>query len=79
MTKPKLLDLYRRELRVRHYSPRTEKSYVDWVRRYARFHDMKHPKELGSDGIARFLTHLAQERNVSASTQSQAASALMFL
>jgi integron integrase len=79
VAKPKLLDRYRRELRVRHYSRRTEKSYVGWVRRFVRFHDMKHPKQLGSDDVARFLTDLAQFHNVSASTQSQAASALIFL
>lgn len=75
----KLLDQVRRELRVRHRSPRTIEAYVGWVRRYVIFHGKRHPAELGEEEIARFLTYLAEERRVSASTQSQAASALIFL
>ncbi len=75
----KLLERVRRELRVRRYSPRTEKSYVGWIRRFMRFHGGKHPSKLDRDELARYLTHLAEERNVSASTQSQAASAILFL
>ena len=79
MKKVKLLDQLRRALRVRHYSLRTEQAYTGWVRRYVRFHGMRHPNELGADELAAFLTYLAEQRHVSASTQSQAASALIFL
>lgn len=74
-----LLTDLRHALRVRHYSYRTERSYVDWVKRFIRFHDLRHPKELGARDISRFLTWLAIQRNVSASTQSQALSAITFL
>ena len=75
----KLLEQVRRELRVRHRSPRTVEAYGGWVRRYVIFHGKRHPAELGAEEISRFLTYLADERRVSASTQSQAASALVFL
>ncbi len=75
----KLLGKLRNELRVRRYSRRTEESYVGWVRRYVQFHNKRHPAELGAEAVARYLSYLAQERRVSASTQSQAASALIFL
>ena len=64
---------------MRHYSLRTEQVYVGWVRRYVHFHGLRHPRELGAPEVAAFLTHLASERNVSASTQGQAKSALLFL
>jgi len=76
---PKLLDLVRDTLRRRHYSYRTEQSYVDWIRRFVFFHGRRHPREMGADEVTAFLTHLARERNVSASTQNQALSALLFL
>lgn len=76
---PKLLDQLREAIRVRHYSIRTEEAYVDWVRRYIFFHNKRHPKEMGANEIAAFLSHLAIERGVSASTQNQARSALLFL
>lgn len=76
---PRLLDQVRRALRVRRYSRRTEEAYVGWVRRYVLFHGKRHPRKLGTDAIAEFLTDLAETRRVSASTQSQAASALIFL
>jgi site-specific recombinase XerD len=66
-------------LRYRHYSIRTEKAYVAWVRRYILFHDKRHPNEMGSAEIEAFLTHLAVDQNVAASTQNQALSALLFL
>jgi integron integrase len=66
-------------MRLRHYSPRTLEAYVGWIRRYVIFHGKRHPAELGEREIGQFLTHLAGERRVSASTQSQAASALIFL
>ncbi len=77
--KPKLLDLLRRELRGRHYSYRTEQTYVHWARRYIFFHNKKHPQDLGAKEIRDFLTHLSVEKRVSASTQNQAFSALLFL
>ena len=67
-TPPKLLDQLRAEIRVRHYSIRTEHTYADWVRRFVRFHGMRHPKDMGSAEINRFLTHLACEGNVAANT-----------
>ncbi len=76
---PKLLDQVRDAIRVRHYSLRTEMAYVDWIRRFLLFHKKRHPREMGADDVAAFLTHLAVERRVSASTQNQAKSALLFL
>ena len=76
---PRLLDQLRGEIRLRHYSIRTEHAYVDWVRRFILFHDRRHPLDLGPAEVAAFLTHLAAERNVGASTQGQAKSALLFL
>jgi integrase len=66
-------------IRARHYSPRTEEAYVHWIRRYILFHGKRHPSDRGAADISRFLTWLAVERHVSASTQSQALSALLFL
>jgi integrase len=76
---PKLLDRMRAEIRVRHYSIRTEETYLDWARRFILFHDKRHPKDMGADEVQRFLSYLAVERNVSSSTQNQAKSALLFL
>ncbi len=76
---PKLLPSVRLALRVRHYSPRTEEAYVGWIRRFVRFHQLRHPAELGEREIAEFLTHLATSARVTASTQTQALSALLFL
>lgn len=78
-SKPKLLDRVRWHLRLKHYSIRTEQAYVDWIRRYILFHRKRHPEEMGEEEIAQFLTHLAVERHVAASTQNQALSALLFL
>ncbi len=75
----RLLDQLREALRVRHYSLRTEGAYVDWARRYILFHGKRHPLELGAAEVQSFLTHLAVERKVSASTQNQAKAALLFL
>ncbi|MBA3895221.1 MAG: integron integrase, partial [Gemmatimonadales bacterium] len=77
--RPRLLEQLRLALRVRHYSPRTEEAYVAWVRRYVRFHGMRHPGDLGRDEIGRFLTALADRAGLSASSQTQALSALIFL
>src|SRR4030095_5289797 len=76
---PKLLDQVREAIRVRHYSYRTEQQYVAWIRRYIRFHDMRHPRTLGGADISAFLTHLATKCNVASSTQAQALAALLFL
>ncbi len=76
---PRLLDLVRGAVRVRHYSIRTEVAYVDWIRRFIIFHGKRHPSQLGAVEVTAFLTHLAVERNVSAATQAQAKSALLFL
>ena len=76
---PRLLDQLRAELRVRHYSLRTESVYVDWVRRFIFFHGKRHPRGLGAAEVGAFLSHLATERGVSASTQNQAKAALLFL
>lgn len=75
----KLLDVVRDALRSKHYAYRTEKSYMHWIRQYVRFLNPVHPREAGADGVKRFLTHLAVERNVSATTQNQALAALLFL
>jgi integron integrase len=76
---PRLLDRVRAALRTRHCSPRTEKAYVAWIRRFILFHGKRHPSEMGAEEITRFLSALAVERNVAASTQNQALSALLFL
>lgn len=76
---PKLIDQLREALRLRHYSRRTEQTYCHWVKRYIFFHKMCHPKEMAEQEINAFLTHLAVKEKVSASTQNQALSALLFL
>lgn len=76
---PKLLDQLRREIRMRHYSIRTERSYVDWVHRYILFHNKRHPLEMGPAEITAFLSYLATDLNVAASTQNQACCAIVFL
>lgn len=76
---PKLLDQLRDLLRTRHYSIRTEEAYLGWVTRYIKFHGLRHPAELGAPELEAFLTYLAVTRDVAASTQNQAASAILFL
>ncbi|MDO8891543.1 MAG: integron integrase [Sulfurimicrobium sp.] len=76
---PKLLDLVRDKIRVKHYSIRTETQYVQWIKRFIFFHGKRHPRELGAAQVEAFLTHLAVVGNVAASTQNQALSALLFL
>lgn len=66
-------------IRIRHYSRRTEEAYAGWVRRFILFHGKRHPKEMGEPELQAFLTHLAMQRHVSASTQNQALSAILFL
>jgi integron integrase len=75
----KILEQVSDAIRVKHYSLRTEKTYIEWIRRYILFHNKHHPKDMGAEEIEAFITHLAIERTVSASTQNQALSAVMFL
>ena len=77
--KPRLLDKVRDLLRQRHYSLRTEKAYVGWIRRFILFHGKRHPQELGPAEVSAFLSHLARHDKVAASTQNQALSSLLFL
>jgi integron integrase len=76
---PRLLDQVRDKLRVKHYSIRTEQTYLDWIKRYIYFHGKRHPKDMEARDVEAFLTHLAVAGKVSASTQNQAKSALLFL
>jgi integron integrase len=76
---PKLLERLRNEIRVRHYSRRTEEAYTRWVRRFVGFHGVRHPREMGAAEVSAFLTDLATRGQVSASTQNQALNALVFL
>src|SRR5215471_4670963 len=77
--KPKLLDQVRQAIRTRHYSYRTEKAYVHWIKRFIFFYNERHPLEMGEAEIGRFLSRLATDSHVSASTQKQALNALLFL
>jgi len=77
--KPKLLDQVRQAIRTRHYSPRTEETYVGWIKRFIFFHNKRHPAEMGEKEIAQFLSSLASDSHVSASTQNQALNAVLFL
>lgn len=76
---PGLIQRYREELQARHYARRTVATYEQWLRRFLRFHGMRHPRQMGSEEVNAFLTHLAVEGQVSPSTQNQALSALLFL
>jgi hypothetical protein len=76
---PRLLDRVREKIRVRNYSPRTEQAYVGWIRRFILFHGKRHPLDMGVAEISRYLSSLAVQSNVAASTQNQAFSALLFL
>lgn len=76
---PRLLDAVRDKIRLKHYSLRTEQAYVDWIRRFVVFNGKRHPAVLGASDVEAFLTDLAVARNVSASTQNQAKSAILFL
>ena len=77
--RPRLLDELRSQLRVRNYAYRTEQVYVDWARRFILFHGKRHPRDMGATEVSAFLSHLAVQRGVSASTQNQAKSAILFL
>jgi integron integrase len=73
------MDRVRHAIRLRHYSYRTEKAYVDWIRRFILFSGKRHPQEMGATEVERFLSHLAEQHNVAAATQAQALAALLFL
>ncbi|MBC8198098.1 MAG: integron integrase [Candidatus Marinimicrobia bacterium] len=77
--KPKLLEQVGIEVQTRHYSRRTEKTYRNWIKQFVLFHNKRHPKQMGKIEVNQFLSHLATRRNVSASTQNQALSAILFL
>ena len=77
--KPKLLDQVRYAIRTKHYSIRTEEAYVQWIRRFILFHNIRHPKDMGAKEVGQFLSDLAVTRQVAASTQNQALSAILFL
>jgi integron integrase len=76
---PRLLDQVREVIRLRHYSIRTEQAYVQWIRRFILFHGKRHPREMGAPELTAFLSDLAVQRNVAASTQNQALHAIIFL
>lgn len=77
--RPRLLDQVRHAIRLRHYSIRTEDTYVDWARRFILFHGKRHPAAMGAPEVQAFLTHLSIDRHVAAATQNQAKAALLFL
>jgi len=79
MAEKKLFNQVADALRVKHYSYRTEQTYVDWIRRYILFHNKRHPSEMGETEVQAFIIYLATERNLSASSQNQALSAILFL
>lgn len=79
MSLPKLIDQVRSIIRVKHYSLRTEEAYWHWIKRFILFHKKRHPNEMGEGEVSAFLSHLAVDRRVAASTQNQALSALLFL
>jgi integron integrase len=79
MSQPKLIDQLRSAIRIRNYSPRTEEAYWHWIKKFILFHNKRHPSEMGEPEVIAFLSHLAVERKVTASTQNQALSAVLFL
>jgi len=80
LAKPhRLLDLVRQSIRLKHYSLRTVKTYIHWIRRFIFFHGKRHPLEMGAAEVTAFLNHLVRSRDVAASTQNQALAAMLFL
>ena len=77
--KPRLLDQVRDKIRAKHYSIRTEETYIQWIKRYIFFHNKRHPVEMGAEEISQYLSYLAVQRKVSSSTQNQALCAIVFL
>ena len=76
---PRLLDRVRNAVRRKHYSDRTEETYIYWIKRFIYFSGKRHPAQMGEEEVTRFLNHLAREREVAAATQNQALAALLFL
>lgn len=76
---PRLLDVVRERIRLKRYSIRTENAYIHWIRRFILFHGKRHPREMGAPKVEAFLSDLAVQRNVAASTQNQALAAILFL
>jgi integrase len=74
-----LLEVAKEKMRTRHFAYRTEQIYLHWIRRYVNFYDRRHPRGLGHEGVEKFLSHLAVDAKVGASTQNQALQALLFL
>ncbi len=79
MSKSPFLDMVSKAIRVRHYSIRTERSYLYWIKYFINFNSKKHPKDMGGEEVAAFLSFLASEKNVAAATQNQALNALVFM
>jgi integron integrase len=79
MPEPKLLDKVRTELRTKHYSRKTEVAYTNWIKRFVLFHNKRHPDEMGAEEIKAFINNLADEHQVSSSTQNQALQSILFL
>lgn len=79
VTPPRLMDQVRNAIRLKHYSLRTEQTYLHWIKRFIYFHGKRHPRDMGEPEVTAFLTHLARNRDVAASTQNQALSAILFL
>lgn len=76
---PRLLDQIRDKIRLKHYSIRTERAYLDWNKRFILFHNKKHPKDMGKSEVEQFLTFLAVKKKIASSTQNQALSAILFM
>jgi len=76
---PELLDQVRQKIRYLHYSIKTEDAYIQWIRRYILSHEKRHPKEMGGEEISSFLNYLVNKENISAATQNQALTAIIFL
>lgn len=76
---PRLLDQVRDVIRLKHYSIRTEQSYIHWIRRFIRFHGRRHPRDMGADEVTAFLSDLAVHANVASATQNLALNAILFL
>ena len=79
MSKPKLLEQVNEQIRLRHYGHRTEKTYILWIKKYIYYHQKRHSAEMSSSEINNFLSYLASEKHVAASTQNQALNAILFL
>ena len=77
--KPKLLDLVCHTIRLKHYSIRTERAYINWIKRFILFHQKRHPASMGAPEVRAFLSHLAVEQKVASSTQRQTLSTIVFL